>query len=153
MIRVLSVVVGLASGGALSQFPEFAQQYVQRLGGAVDALAVVVADFDASAAAEGMSRADALASMVGSGFVARRRADMVRTIGRYDVLRIELARLEAAGPLGRAVRAPQADAEIVARTWAAYQPAFPATLGGALFGGGGFLLGFGLIAALGRAVR
>ena len=47
------LIVGLAAaGGALtaSQLPEFTQQYRQRLGGAVDELLRVVADFDADAA-------------------------------------------------------------------------------------------------------
>ena len=36
ILRVLAVAAGLAGAGTLSQFPEFSQQYVQRLGGAVD---------------------------------------------------------------------------------------------------------------------
>ncbi|NRB05388.1 MAG: DUF2937 family protein, partial [Rhodobacteraceae bacterium] len=44
--RAIALAGGLAGGLSLSQFPEFSQQYLQRLGGAVDALAVVVTDFD-----------------------------------------------------------------------------------------------------------
>lgn len=102
ILRTLALVGGLTGAAALSQFPEFGQQYTQRLGGAVSALAEVVADFDASAQAEGLSRADALASMVGTPFVERRRADMERTIDRYDHLRTQLDDWRAAGPVRRA---------------------------------------------------
>ena len=54
MLRVVSVVVGLMGGAGLAQFPEYAQQYTQRLGGALDELSRVVADFDRSAAATGL---------------------------------------------------------------------------------------------------
>ncbi|MEM9851772.1 MAG: DUF2937 family protein, partial [Pseudomonadota bacterium] len=46
---------GCAMLCATSQFPEFSQQYVQRLGGAVDELRRVAADFDASARAAGLT--------------------------------------------------------------------------------------------------
>ena len=44
--RTLVLAGGVAGAAILSQFPEYAQQYTQRLGGAVDALGQVVADFD-----------------------------------------------------------------------------------------------------------
>ena len=53
MLRWLGrLAVGIAAAaGALtaSQLPEFAQQYRQRLGGALEELRQVVADFDADA--------------------------------------------------------------------------------------------------------
>ena len=51
ILRALTLAGGLTGAAVSSQFPEFSQQYTQRLGGAVDALAVVVADFDAMALA------------------------------------------------------------------------------------------------------
>ena len=50
------MIGGLALGVVLSQFPEYAQQYTQRLGGAVDELRIITEDFDR--AADG-GRADA----------------------------------------------------------------------------------------------
>ena len=61
MRRTLSLFGGLALGLALSQFPEYAQQYTQRLGGAVDELRAVTRQFDAAATAAGLSREQALA--------------------------------------------------------------------------------------------
>ncbi|WP_254684706.1 DUF2937 family protein [Sulfitobacter sp. JL08] len=85
--RTLVLAGGVASAATLSQFPEYAQQYTQRLGGAVDALGQVVADFDASAAAEGLTREQALAQMTGTAFVERRRDDMQRSFARHARLK------------------------------------------------------------------
>ena len=49
MFKILAVAGGLAGAAGLSQYPEFSQQYTQRLAGQVDALGLVVADFEASA--------------------------------------------------------------------------------------------------------
>ena len=45
IIRAITLAGGLAVGAGASQFPEFSQQYAQRLGGAVDALGEVVRGF------------------------------------------------------------------------------------------------------------
>ena len=60
IVRALVLAGGVLGAASVSQFPEFSQQYTQRLGGAVDALGQVVADFDASAAAAGLDREAAL---------------------------------------------------------------------------------------------
>ena len=72
IVRAITLAGGLAVGAGTSQFPEFSQQYAQRLGCAVDALSEVVADFDTSAAAEGLSRSEALVQMTGADFIERR---------------------------------------------------------------------------------
>ena len=56
VLRAFLVSFGIVSGAGFSQFPEFSQQYLQRLGGAVDELSTVVSDFDRSAATFGMTR-------------------------------------------------------------------------------------------------
>ncbi len=142
MIRTLHLAAGVLGASLASQAPEFAQQYEQRLGGAVDALHQVVADFDASAQAEGLSRADALASMVGSDFVARRRADMERTIDRYDRLSADLHKLQTPG--GALPLSFDFDPTLAKQTWAAFQPAAPLTASGLGFGAAGFLGGLAL---------
>ncbi|MEO0937350.1 MAG: DUF2937 family protein [Pseudomonadota bacterium] len=142
IVRALAVSGGVLAGAAGSQFPEFSQQYVQRLGGAVDALAEVVADFDASAQAVGLSRDAALEQMQGTAFLDRRRADMTRTIDRYQALRADFAAISEAGPFMRAYHASAfGDREIAGATLDAYAPAVPLTLPGAVFGGTGFLAG------------
>lgn len=146
ILRALTLIGGLAGAGAASQFPEFSQQYTQRLGGAVDALHVVVQDFDASAQASGLTRDQALEQMVGSEFVERRQADMHRVFTRHAQLSADLQALHSAGPFMRAYHATRfSDAETAARTWQAYQPAIPTNFAGAIFGGAGFLIGLVLM--------
>ncbi|QBF32837.1 DUF2937 family protein [Thalassococcus sp. S3] len=154
MIRALTLAGGIAGATLLSQFPTFSQQYVQRLGGAVDALSDVVADFDASARAVGLSRTAALEQMQGSVFVERRRADMERTIRRYDRLSADLAVLRPLGDGGRLLEIRRfADPQLVEATWSAYRPAVPATFDGVLFVLAGFGGGAAVISVLRRLFR
>lgn len=142
IVRVLLFSGGLLGGTLSSQFPEFSQQYAQRLGGAVDALAEVVADFDASAKASGLDRAAALEQMRGTAFLERRRADMTRTFERFDNLSEDLEVMQKAGPFMRAYYAGRMnDAEVARATMASYEPALPLTFAGLSFAGAGFLAG------------
>lgn len=152
IIRALSLAGGLAGAAGLSQFPEFSQQYLQRLAGQVDALNIVVADFDASANSAGLSRAAALEELAGSAFLAGRHDDMSRTFNRYDRLSADLGQLRAATPLQR-LAMPQRlnDKELLAQTWGDFAPAMPVTTAGAVAAGLGYFFGWlsigGLIAA------
>lgn len=146
--RALVLASGLSVGALASQLPEFSQQYHQRLGGAVDALAEVAADFDASASAEGLSRTDALAQMRGTSFLDRRRTDMTRTFARYDKLQADLRVLQDAGPFLRSYYVLQsADRDVAAAALDTFQPAVPLTVPGGAFGGLGFFIGW-LIAVM-----
>jgi hypothetical protein len=142
--RTIVLAGGVAGAAMLSQFPEYAQQYTQRLGGAVDALGQVVADFDASATAEGLSREQALAQMTGTAFVERRRDDMRRSFDRYARLRADLDALNAAGPFMRAYHGTRlTDPDIAGAALEAFKPAVPVTFEGAIFAGVGFGIGAG----------
>ena len=55
--RTMALAAALLGGVTTSQLPEFAQQYRQRLGGAIDALTQVVEEFRADAAAHGLPAA------------------------------------------------------------------------------------------------
>ena len=146
ILRAVTLAGGLAGGAALSQFPEFSQQYLQRLGGAVDELTVVVADFDASATAAGLNRDAALAQMQGSDFLERRRADMTRTINRYAGLKSDLAVLQGEGPFMRAYYLPKFNDPAIARAaWDVYQPAVPLNFAGIGFCALGLMLGMALM--------
>jgi hypothetical protein len=157
-MRLLALAAGLAGAGAMAQFPEASQHYVQRLAGAVDELSVVVADFDRSAQSAGLTRDEALAELSGSTFLAARNADMTRTITRYEALSSDLTLLRAAGPVERALLLPaRLDTEIGRRALEDFRPALPLTASGAGFAGVGFLAGYGLLAlllsGLGRLMR
>lgn len=139
ILRAMTLATGLAGGLGAAQFPAYSQQYIQRLGGAVDALQQVVVDFDTSATAEGLTRDAALAEMQGTAFVERRRADMIRAIERYDTLRLDLETLQGEGPFMRAYHANRlTDVEIATRAWQAFQPAFPLSFATLLFAAFGF---------------
>lgn len=148
-IRVLTLIGGLLGAGVFSQYPEFTQQYMQRLAGRVDALREVVADFDASAAKASLTRDEALAAMGGTVFLDNRRLDMRNTIAREARLSADLERLRTASPMERLIM-PQrvADTELARATWGDFTPALPFSVEGAVAATGGFLAGWALIAAL-----
>ncbi len=145
--RVLTLAGGLAGAVGLSQFPEFSQQYLQRLAGQVDALTVVVRDFDATAQRNGLTREDALAEMTGTAFLDDRQKDLRRTFLRHARLSDNLVALREAGPLARMLM-PQrlGDGETLAATWGDFRPAAPVTPEGLAAAGIGFLGGWGVIA-------
>lgn len=154
ILKVLTLIGGLVGAGAASQFPEFSQQYTQRLGGAVDALSAVVQDFDASAQASGLTRDQALEQMTGSEFVERRRTDMQTVFARHAQLSADLQTLHSAGPFMRAYHATRLnDPEIASRAWQAYQPAVPTNFAGAVFAGAGFLIALVIITVLLAVLR
>lgn len=152
--RALVVSFGIVSGAGFSQFPEFSQQYLQRLGGAVDELSTVVSDFDRSAATFGMTRHQALDEMNGSPFLQRRQADLRRTISRYEDLSEAYVALRYAGPFTRfyEMRYMQ-DPELMSGTWRDYRPAVPLTFEGAVFSLLGFLIGYSALSAVAKILR
>ena len=153
MLRILAMAGGIAGGVGLSQFPEFSQQYLQRLAGQVDSLQMVVADFDRSATRNLMTRDQALAEMTGTAFLEDRRADLTATFARFDRISANLADLRAASPLAR-LTMPQklGDSETLAATYADFRPALPVTFDGLIAAGIGFVAGWlassGLMALL-----
>ncbi|RII37938.1 DUF2937 family protein [Pseudooceanicola sediminis] len=148
-LRMIVLAGGIAGAAGLSQFPEFTQQYRQRLAGAVDELSVVTADFDASAAAEGLSREAALESMGSDGFIGRRHQDMARAFARLEVLRADLALLSGAGAFERVYYARHmTDREVARRALEDFEPALPVTFEGVTFAGAGFVLGAVLLSLL-----
>lgn len=154
ILRALTLAGGLAGAATTAQFPEFSQQYMQRLGGAVDALGEVVADFDASAAASGLSRQAALEQLQGTAFLDRRRADMTRTVVRYAQLSHDLRVLEGQGPFTRAYHARRfTDPEIAKAAWQVFQPAIPVNFAGLSFAGVGFFLGLMVVSLLVAILR
>ena len=154
MIGLLRLAVAVCFAAALSQFPAFSDQYVQRLGGQVDALSRVAAEFDASARATGLSRDQALADLSGSAFRAAHQSNMRDVFVRLDHARTDLQMLRIAGPLERmALPHRLRDGETLAATWADFRPALPVTVAGFWAAGIGFALGWLLAALPGLFVR
>lgn len=148
--RTLALAAGLTGAAGLSQFPEFTQQYVQRLGGAVDELARSVREFDEDAAELGFERGEALRQLATGGAFGEARAEsMGATVARYERLSADLAALEGKGAFERvALASHMADPEIADRTWQAFRPGIPVTAEGAGFAGAGLLGGWILASVL-----
>jgi len=154
IVRAITLAGGLAVGAGTSQFSEFSQQSAQRLGGAVDALSEVVADFDTSAAAEGLSRSEALVQMTGADFIERRRTDMERIFDSHAILTEDLKLLAEAGPFMRAYYVARfTDGDVTSAAWDAFQPAVPLNLTGAIFASFGFLVGLITTSSLLAVIR
>lgn len=155
MRRTLASVVGLGLAVALSQFPEYAQQYTQRLGGAVDELRVITTDFDRAAELGGLSRIEAIDRYNASNdeFLAGRGTSMTATFQRYDKLSTTLTQIQNAGPMERLQSLPAyLDTDIGRRTLENYKPAMPVTVEGVLYAGTGLILGYLVLSALLRLV-
>ena len=151
MRRLVASVGGVGLAVMLSQFPEYAQQYTQRLGGAVDELRVVTEDFDRAANDAGLDRSGALQRYQTSSddFLADRGESMERTFVRYDLLRDTLRKIQGADPIERFKNLPSfLDTDIGRRTLENYQPAVPVTMEGLFYAAGGFGVGYLLLSAL-----
>ena len=153
LTRIMVLAGGLSGAAGLSQYPEFSQQYLQRLAGQVDALTQVEVAFDASAARAGLDREGALAALGTVGFSGRHAEDMRATFTRAERLRSDLALLRQAGVYERLMLPHRmADPTLLRDTWADFAPALPLTLAGAVCAGLGFLGGWitmgGLLALL-----
>jgi len=141
------LVGALAGGLTASQYPEYAQQYHQRLGGAVAELAAVIDDFDIDAANQGLSRQQALARYVVSSdqFLVERGTSIGKTISRYENLKAHQQALLDAGPVEQFTAfASHLDPKLLSATINSYKPAVPVTTTGLTFAGIGLLIGWGL---------
>jgi len=148
--RAVAFVAGLSGAAGVSQFPEYSQQYMQRLGGAVDELSRFMDDFDQDAAALDMSREAALVDLAKGGEMGSARAEtMVETIDRHARLSGDLDEMQNLGPFSRARHAARfTDSELAGRVWENYKPAMPVTFEGAIFAGIGFLGGLALFSGV-----
>lgn len=154
MSRIVNIAGGALLAAGASQFPEYSQQYVQRLGGAVDELEKIVFAFDNAAAASNLSRDEALSELSGTDFLNRRQDDMRLTIGRYERLRVDYNNLRDATAFERVLYINGlTDRELVANTWDDFEPAVPLTPDGAVFTFSGFLAGFLSLFGLTKLMR
>lgn len=147
LIRTISLGTGVLAAIVGAQLPEVMQQYQQRLGGAVDEVAAIVDRFDRDAAANNMSRNDALAQLRvnGDDLVRRRGIDMELNIQRLSELRQQ--REDMSGDyLSRAVSfLGDADRPLLDETLKDYQPAVPTTGEGFISALVGLVAGWGII--------
>jgi hypothetical protein len=154
IVRAALFAGGLTGAAGMSQFPEYAQQYQQRLAGAVDALDVVVGDFDLSASSAGMTRNAAISQMTGTEFLDNRRMDMQNTFSRFDRLSDVLTQMRARGPFQQLTLAPRlTDSAIAKAALDEFKPAVALTVTGAGFAAIGFVIGSSILWALIALIR
>ncbi len=155
IIRAIALAGGLAVSVGASQFPEYSQQYMQRLSGAVDALSGVVAQFDADAAGLGLSRAEALDQLRAGGRMGQARAiSMGYVLERHQSLSQDLVVLRESTVFGKMLNLNHfMDLDLARDAWADFKPAVPLSTTGLTLAGLGFLAGYGGVsgAAIGVA--
>ena len=146
--NTMTMAFGLAGALTLSQAPEFAQQYRQRLGGALTELQRSIADFDADAARSGMTRPEALALHEGADepLFRDRGRRMERTIERYQTLNAQAAWFAELPPAARPIAVARGyDGELLGGVFDDYEPAVPLTLHGIAWAAIGFLAGAAIL--------
>jgi Protein of unknown function (DUF2937) len=149
-------VMGLVLGGLLSQTPEFAQQYRQRLGGAIDELSRIIQQFDEDSHRSGYDRAAALRLMTNNPeqLIRDQATRMEETVARYSRLREQQDAFRNGGPFTRlSAFVVDFDRPLVQRTLQNYEPAVPVTIEGVLLAGGGFIVAYFVLPVLGESWR
>jgi Protein of unknown function (DUF2937) len=138
LARRLALAIAVLAGLIGSQGPEFAQQYRQRLGGALEELNRIVAEFDVETQRKNLTRAEGLNRLEHNDDpLARERGqDMGRAIERAKRLNEQIGAINSAGPLMRLyVVATSFDPEIARSTLDNYEPAEPLSVGALMAGG------------------
>ena len=133
LVRRLALAVAVVAGLAGSQAPEFAQQYRQRLGGALDEIKRVVGEFDAETAKENLTPPEGVRRLEQNPdpLAEARGRDMAEAIDRQRRLEAQLQALTSAGGLTRIyVLATNFDPRMAENALDNYEPAAPLTLGG-----------------------
>jgi hypothetical protein len=147
LTRRLAVAIGLFFAVIGAQWPEFAQQYRQRLGGALDELNRMIAEFDDEAKSQSLTREQGLARLQENGDpLARERAGaMNEDIDRAGRLSRQREAFNQAGPVERlAALAEDFDAPTLAEAWRDFEPALPVTSEAFVIGGAALVLGWSL---------
>jgi len=143
--RRLALAIGLVFAIIAAQAPEFAQQYRQRLGGALDELHRIIARFDAETAAQSLSREQGLARLEHNDDpLARERGEaIVSDIERAGKLERQQRDFAEAGSFARLTAlARDYDPAMVSRAIAAFEPAVPTSIEGLVAGALGLAFGW-----------
>ena len=132
ILRLITFVGAMLGAAGLSQFPEYAQQYEQRLAGAVDELRIVVADFDATLDGLGQTRDQAFAPDQNLTPRERSLLDNAKShIARLDYLETALARVRAGSVLDQMLVVPLVvDMKTARRAYSDFEPAIPVSVQG-----------------------
>ena len=156
LARRLALAIGLLFAVCASQLPEYVQQYRQRLGGAVEELKRIVAQFDVEAEAQSLTRAQGIARLEDNQdpLVHARGADMQTDVDRERRLEAQQQAFADAGPISQYwVLVERLDPTLAGQAYAIYQPALPLTPSGFITGAVGLAAGWAGTHALARPFR
>src|SRR5260370_38592423 len=132
----LLVAISVVFAALFGQAPEFAQQYAQRLGGAIDELDRIARHFDEDSLRSGYDRPGALALMGRNQeqLVRDQATRMSETIDRLANLRAQQTAMNQRGPFTRIFAfAVGYDRELASRTWRDFDFALPLSIDAILF--------------------
>jgi hypothetical protein len=156
IMRIVAFGLGLLGGVTASQGPEFAQQYRQRLGGAIDELRQVIQRFDTDAQASGETRESAIARLRSNtdSFVSRQGAAMQANAERLGRLEAHRTTMMEAGSFSRiALMIRDGDTDILEAVSRDFEPAVPVTEEGMLSAAAGFIAAWGGLLLLSGFLR
>lgn len=153
--RNMVLVVALGGAVGASQLPEFAQQYRQRIGGAIEELGRVVAEFDRDAAENGLTREQALEMHARSAepLFQDRGESAAETIDRFQTLLKQRSDFASASPFWEPVVLAYSDETTLTGTWNDFRPAVPVTIVGLGWAAAGFVAAAFIAWFLGRVMR
>lgn len=140
---------------ALSQFPQFFGQYMQRLGGHLAEARLALAQYEAAAGALGLTLEDYIQEHLDSAspvFVSS--GEVIRgLLERVHHLELSYQALQGATIFNRwFVFLREADWSIASGTWENFMPGVPTTFEGLTYALAGLLLGWGIYALIKMAV-
>ena len=147
LLRRTGLFFALLAGVVTSQLPEFAQQYRQRLGGAIDELQRFMDNFDQDVKSRSLTRAQGIETLMRNPdpLVAQRAHRLRETETRLAKLKDQNETMKDAGSFRRiAVMVNMFDPFIARRTYQFHEPAVPLNMEGLVTALAGFFAGLGL---------
>jgi len=133
-LKLLQILAGLTGGGALAQFPEFYQQYLQRLAGRMDEVRQRADEIAGDAMANGLDVQTYIVRFLDSpahAMEGERMAEALESAARLDAAYGALAHAGAWQQLPLFLR--HFDAALARDTGSLFQPALPLTFGGLIY--------------------
>jgi len=156
MKSIFTIITVLLLGALLSQFPEFYQQYLQRVGGQLDGTRLEINDLDQRAASVQSNRFQYIRRLLENSdpIVQNEGHSLARLLGRQIKLQRTFHDLNGSDPLWRSVRfAQHFNNNIAISTLYSFRPAVPITVEGAYYFSLGAFLGWFASWLLGRSFR
>ncbi len=156
ILRRFALFLALVFGLAMTQLPEYVQQYRQRLGGAIDELAAIVARFDSDSAQQGLTQSGGIDRLRANPdrFVRQRGDQEQENVMRLENLRGAQAEFRGEGQVAALMTfVTHYDSRIAKGAFDAFAPAVPTSPEAFVLGVVGFLFGGGIVTLTGHRMR